>query len=101
MSELLNPAFVDAHEPDEPSIRRLRVTSADIKVRPVHWLWADRVALGTLALLGGREGIGKSTLAYQLAADITRGRLPGTHGNDGPSSWPRPRTHGSTPSSPG
>jgi hypothetical protein len=65
-------------EEDGPSLRRIRLTSADtIKIRPVHWLWQDRVALGTLALLGGREGIGKSTLAYQLAADITRGVLPG------------------------
>ena len=45
--------------------------------RPVKWLWDGRVALGTLALVGGREGIGKSILAYTLAADITRGRLPG------------------------
>jgi hypothetical protein len=62
-----------------PGHRTLHVTRADtIKIRPVHWLWADRIALGTLALLAGREGIGKSTIAYQLAADLTRGRLPGT-----------------------
>jgi hypothetical protein len=71
---------VDVPPPDGdgPALRRIRLTSADtIKIRPVHWLWQDRLALGTLALLGGREGIGKSTLAYQLAADITRGVLPG------------------------
>lgn len=50
-----------------------------IEVRPVHWLWADRLALGVLALLGGREGIGKSILGYTLAADVTRGRLPGVY----------------------
>lgn len=65
---------------EEPALRRVRLTSAaDIGVKPVHWLWEGRVALGTLALLGGREGIGKSTVAYQLAGDITRGRLPGAH----------------------
>lgn len=58
--------------------RSIKLTSADgIKVRPVHWLWTQRIALGTLALIAGREGIGKSTFAYQLAADITRGTLPG------------------------
>ncbi|SDS21231.1 AAA domain-containing protein [Nocardioides scoriae] len=63
---------------DDPVFRRIKLTSADtIKIRPVHWLWTDRIALGTLALLGGREGIGKSTVAYQLAGDITRGRLAG------------------------
>lgn len=66
-------------EDDEtPHLRRIRLTNAaSIEIRPVHWLWADRIALGTMALLGGREGIGKSTVAYQLAADITKGALPG------------------------
>jgi hypothetical protein len=58
--------------------RELKLTAAStIKVRPVKWLWDKRIALGTLALLGGREGIGKSMIAYSFAADITRGRLPG------------------------
>lgn len=48
-----------------------------IKPRPVKWLWEGRIAIGTLALLAGREGIGKSTLAYWLVAQITRGVLPG------------------------
>lgn len=66
-------------EEDPPvHLRHVRLTSAaEIKIKPVHWLWTDRIALGTLALLGGREGIGKSTVAYQLAADLTRGLLPG------------------------
>jgi hypothetical protein len=40
-------------------------------------LWQDRVALGSLALLAGREGVGKTTNAYTLAANITKGTLPG------------------------
>lgn len=60
--------------------RQVGLTPASaIKVRPVRWLWEGRVALGTLALLAGREGIGKSTLAYTVAADITRGRLAGQY----------------------
>ncbi len=60
--------------------RTVTLTPASaIRVRPVHWLWHQRIALGTLALLGGREGIGKSTVAYTLAADVTRGRMPGRH----------------------
>lgn len=67
-------------EHDSPILRSVRLTRAsEIKVRPVHWMWANRIALGTLALLGGREGIGKSTVAYQLAADVTRGLLPGVN----------------------
>lgn len=77
MTELLNPALTDLDD-GEPEARSLRLTKAsDIAIRPVHWLWSERIAQGTLALLGGREGIGKSTVAYQLTADITRGLLPG------------------------
>ncbi len=50
--------------------------------RATRWLWAEDdarwLALGGLSLLGGREGIGKSTWAYRIAAQVTRGTLPGT-----------------------
>jgi len=58
--------------------RRLQLTPARlISIRPVHWLWDRRIALGTLALLAGREGIGKSLVACTLAAEITQGRMDG------------------------
>jgi hypothetical protein len=61
-------------------LRRMVLTSAaTIKPRPVFWLWEARLALGTLALLAGREGLGKSTLGYWIAARITRGDLPGVY----------------------
>ena len=58
--------------------RRLRVTRAsEIQIRPVRWLWKDRVALGTLCLHAGREGVGKSVVEADLVSQITRGVLPG------------------------
>jgi hypothetical protein len=45
---------------------------------PVDWLWQDMIPAGHLTLLAGREGVGKSTVAYTLAADVTRGGLPGS-----------------------
>jgi len=61
-------------------LRRVTLTAASsIQPRPVHWLWADRVPLGSLTLLAGREGIGKSTVGYTLAGDVSRGRLPGRY----------------------
>lgn len=67
----------NGHKPID--IRELRLTKAStIKIRPVHWLWKHRIPLGSLSLIGGREGIGKTILAYQLAADLTRGKMPGT-----------------------
>ena len=60
--------------------RTLQLTPASqITVRPVRWLWEDRLPLGTLGLLGGREGIGKTICAYTLGAAITRGTLPGVY----------------------
>ncbi len=75
------PAAASAVTPTgQPAARHVTLTPAStIRVRPVRWLWQDRMALGTLILCGGREGIGKSTLGYTLAADITRGRIVGVY----------------------
>ncbi len=69
----------DDHEGGPAPRHVLTRRASEIAIKPTHWLWDQRIALGTLALLGGREGIGKSTFAYQLVADLTRGRLPGAH----------------------
>jgi hypothetical protein len=67
--------IVDA---DDQQARQLVVTLAsEYKPRAVEWLWKDRIPLGMLSLLGGREGTGKSTLIYERAARITRGDLDG------------------------
>lgn len=77
----VSPAVPVAPTPSAAaSTRQLKLTPASsIRIRPVKWLWLDRLALGSLALLAGREGIGKSTVAYTIAADITRGQLPGVY----------------------
>lgn len=53
--------------------------ATSIPLRKARWLWEGRIAVGSLALLAGREGLGKSTVAYWVAAQITRGRLPGQY----------------------
>jgi AAA domain len=59
---------------------RLRLTPASqIKIRPVRWVWEDRMPAGALTLIPGREGIGKSLLLVWLTAQLTRGTLPGVH----------------------
>jgi hypothetical protein len=64
----------------QPRDRALVLTPASsIKLRKVKWCWHERLALGTLGLLAGPEGLGKSTLAYTIAAAVTRGDLPGEH----------------------
>ena len=70
-------------EPEAPA-RRARLTRAsDIKMLPTSWLWQDegrgRLPIGALALAAGREGTGKSSFGIWLAAQLTRGTLPGMY----------------------
>jgi RecA-family ATPase len=58
--------------------REVRIVPlSDIKPEPRVWLWTNWIPLGALGLLAGPGGMGKSTLSAKLAADVTRGRLPG------------------------
>ena len=51
---------------------------ADLQPQPVEWLWQDRLAAGTLAMLSGEPGSGKTWVALAIAAALTRGRDPFT-----------------------
>ncbi|MGH2973384.1 MAG: AAA family ATPase [Solirubrobacterales bacterium] len=58
--------------------RELHFTSAaDIQPRRVRWLWRDRIALAGISALVGPGGLGKSTFAAWLTAQVTNGTLPG------------------------
>lgn len=78
-AEFAVPYDNDTGEPAAESGSRRVVFQAASGIRPqrVHWLWEGRLALGTLGILAGKQGLGKSTLAYWLAGQITRGMLPG------------------------
>lgn len=47
--------------------------AADVEETPPAWLWGGRLLVGTLAILQGDPCVGKSTLALDLAARVTRG----------------------------
>ena len=49
---------------------------SDIEHRPVEWVWQDRLASGTLAMLSGDPGSGKTWVALAIAAALSRGRVP-------------------------
>ena len=51
---------------------------ADLHPQPVEWLWQHRLAAGTLAMLSGEPGSGKTWVALAIAAALTRGRDPFT-----------------------
>ena len=50
----------------------------DLQPRPVEWLWEDRLACGTLAMISGVPGSGKTWIALAIAAALSRGRDPFT-----------------------
>lgn len=65
----------------DAEVRADDVSAADIRMKACDWLWEEDggkwLPKGEFCLLAGREGLGKSTLAYGLIARITRGTLPG------------------------
>jgi hypothetical protein len=46
---------------------------SEVTPEPVRWLWDGRIPLGKVTLLDGEPGVGKSTLALELAARVTNG----------------------------
>src|SRR5438270_14019861 len=56
---------------------------ADVQPETVKWLWEGRIPFGKVTLLESQPGVGKSTLALDLAARVSRGAplpLMKTHG---------------------
>ncbi len=51
---------------------------SDLQPQPVEWLWQHRLAAGTLAMLSGEPGSGKTWVALAIAAALTNGRAPYT-----------------------
>jgi hypothetical protein len=82
----------EADQAEARTGRRVLLTPASaIRMRPVHWAWTERIPNGALTVIPGREGIGKSLLLAWLAAQITRGTLPGVFFGD-----PRPVIYAAT-----
>jgi hypothetical protein len=53
-----------------------------LKSRPIKWGWKGWMPLGAITVWSGVEGVGKSTFAAWLIAQVTRGRLKGDwHGD--------------------
>jgi hypothetical protein len=49
------------------------VSLADVKAKPVDWLWDLFIPRGAVTLLDGDPGLGKSTLALDISARVSRG----------------------------
>jgi putative DNA primase/helicase len=61
----------------------LTLTRGDrIALKPLEWCWPDRIPNGKLALLAGMADVGKTNVACDIAARITKGReWPDGNGN--------------------
>ena len=46
---------------------------SDVTAEPVNWLWEGRIPLGKVTLLDGEPGLGKSMVALEIAARVSRG----------------------------
>ncbi|MEM5290911.1 AAA family ATPase [Paraburkholderia sabiae] len=60
-------------QPAEEPAAVLLQCAADVKPQPVTWLWPDWLPAGKLTILAGAAGTGKTTLAINLAAVVSRG----------------------------
>src|SRR4051794_6236870 len=59
--------------------RQLRLRSLqDVKIVPTRYLWTDYLPVAELAMLVGKPGVGKSTVAVDVAAKLTTGHLAGS-----------------------
>lgn len=65
---------------EAPPIRSICLT--DVIVEKPDWLWENRIARGSLVIVEGIEGVGKSTMLCAIAAAVTCGQgLPDMHFN--------------------
>lgn len=76
-------SVVDSKEPNDEKqgsapLSVVQITcAADIKPKPIDWLWNGWLARGKLEVFAGMAGTGKTTIAIALAATVSSGgRFP-------------------------
>ena len=74
---LKEPARPRRRASKPPPERTIILSMAEVEMRPIEWLWPDRVAIGKLTMLAGHPANGKSLVTLDMAARISTG-----------SSWP-------------
>lgn len=77
--DLALPEHPDPSPDDQQDRRLVAVAASTLSMRSPTWLYEWRIPTGAITLIGGREGIGKTSISYNLAAALTRGTLPGAH----------------------
>lgn len=67
------PAAIRPASVDEDEARPRVVRLADVEPEDIRWLWPNRIPLGSLTMLAGDPGLGKSLITLDLVARLTRG----------------------------
>jgi putative DNA primase/helicase len=67
------PKTSTLNEPDS-SQATLTIRLSDVRPEELSWIWPGRIPLGKISVLEGDPGLGKSTLALDVAARVTVGR---------------------------
>lgn len=59
------------------------ISFADVEAEALEWLWPGRIPLGTLTMIDGDPGLGKSLVTVDVAARVSRGlRMPDDTASD-------------------
>ena len=68
-----NERLASSASPGNPALPPVGVLLSGVEPETVTWLWPGYIPRGKLSILDGDPGLGKSTLALDLAARLTRG----------------------------
>jgi AAA domain/Bifunctional DNA primase/polymerase, N-terminal len=64
-----------SHSEAAPKAELDMVCLADMKAKPIDWLWPNWIAIGKVACLAGEGGKGKSTILCDIAARTSKGEI--------------------------
>lgn len=65
----------NGHAPNPKAQSRIQaVCMADVQIKPIDWLWENRIPRGTLTIVEGIEGEGKSTMLCAIGSAVTKGQ---------------------------
>jgi putative DNA primase/helicase len=70
---LKEPAVPRGKPSAKPLERLVALNMAEIELKPIEWLWPERMAIGKVSGFAGDPDLGKSLLTLDLAARVTRG----------------------------
>jgi len=72
VARCINAAISKAAHNTTRSPKVILTPLSDVDSAPINWLWKGHLAKGKLTLIAGQPGVGKTTLALNFAATVSR-----------------------------